>query len=111
MFPITNKPGIKVQCICCRQYFCHQHWNCRNQARNKVSDIQTHIFPGITPNSLNKNSFEQRVVKDYLGQKRWNMNQLRDDIFAKCEAAGDWEIDDDVGAKQPLKKDSPVCRN
>ena len=51
--------------------------------RNKVSSIETVPYAGVTPNSLNNNAFEQRVVKDYMNQKRMNNIQFKNDILAK----------------------------
>ena len=64
-FPISGKQGINVQWIRWRQYFCHQHWKCKNHMKNKVAILHMLPFAGITANSLNKNGYEQRVLKDY----------------------------------------------
>lgn len=79
--------------------------------RNKVSNLETIPFIGITANTLSKNTFEQNVVKDYVAKKKFNHNQFRDDILAKCEAAGDWEIEDGLGNNQTIRKNSSLCRN
>lgn len=111
MFPVSNKPGVSIQCVCWRSYFCHQHWKCRNHMRNKVTLLQDVPYMGITGNSFYKNAYEQKVVNDYVRNKRMSFNQFKNDMLAKCYAAGNWEIDDALGVKQTLNRDSAVCRN
>ena len=79
--------------------------------RNKVSNLGNIPFAGITANSLNKNSYEQKVVNDYIRGKRMSAIQFKNDILDKCDAAADWQIDDALGVKKTLSKDSAVCRN
>lgn len=79
--------------------------------RNKVSAIQNIPWAGVTANSLNKNAYEQRVLNDYVKTKRFNIVQFKNDLIDKCQAAGNWEIEDDLGNKQTITKDSSVCRN
>lgn len=79
--------------------------------RNKVSSVETIPFAGINANSLFKNSYEQRVMNDFIKAKRYTVIQLKQDMLDKCTAANDWEIDDALGVKQQIAKDSSVCRN
>mmetsp|Transcript_4901 Transcript_4901/g.4153 ORF Transcript_4901/g.4153 Transcript_4901/m.4153 type:complete len:190 (-) Transcript_4901:33-602(-) len=110
-FPLTNKPMIHVQCVCCKNYFCHQHWKCRNVARNKVSSLENVPFVGISQDCLNKNQYEQRVLKDYVNSQGMNNLQLKNDIFDKCTNDGNWEITDGLGNKRTLAKDTSICRD
>lgn len=111
VFPISGKPGINIQWIWWRQYFWHQHWNCKNHARNKVSILHMLPFAGITANSLFKNQYEQRVLKDYIKFKGFSVIQFRDNMLNKCDAAADWEINDALGGTQILAKNSSVWMN
>lgn len=111
MFPISNQPGVEVQCIACRSYYCNQHWKCNNVGRNKVNQLVNMPFVGVTANTFNKNTFEQKVLGDYMKKKGWNANQLKVDMLTRCENAGDWQIEDDLGIHQNLSKNSGTCKN
>jgi len=50
---------------------------------NKVSIIDTIPFAGVTQNSFSKNSYEQRVLKDFVQTKRMSAIQFKNDIVAK----------------------------
>ena len=108
-FPITNMPGINVQCIKCQKYFWHQQSKCKNFMKNKLGTLGMLPFAGITQNSLNKNSFEQKVIKDYISKKKFTIIQFKDDIVNKCDNAKDWDIEDKQGNNQILSKDSSIC--
>lgn len=77
--------------------------------KNKVSLLSLIPFAGITQNSINKNGYEQRVLKDYISKKKFSIYQFRDDMLNKCEADGDWEIEDTAGNTQTLHKNSAIC--
>ena len=68
-------------------------------------------YIGITGNSFFKNAYEQKVVNDYVKNKRMSFTQFRNDMLSKCFAAGDWELEDALGIKQTLNRVSAVCRN
>ncbi|CAI2365249.1 unnamed protein product [Moneuplotes crassus] len=109
-FPLTGKPGIQPQCICCKNYFCHQHWPCRRQTTNKVSSLETFPFVGIPQDALSKNSYEQTVLKDFVRGNRFTNIQFKNDIFTRMEADQNWDITDALGVKQTLRKNSSICR-
>ncbi|CAI2365368.1 unnamed protein product [Moneuplotes crassus] len=109
-FPLTGKAGVHTRCVCCLNYFCHQHWPCSKQAINKVSPLETFPFIGIPADALNKNQYEQRVLKDYVKKKKFTKIQFKSDIFSRLEADGNWDITNTEGSKHTLEKDSSLCR-
>lgn len=75
--------------------------------KNKLRGINMLPFAGITQNSLNKNSFEQKVLKEYVSSKKFSQMQFRDDVLNKLDA-GNWDIDDKLKNRQILKKTSSI---
>ena len=107
VFPISNKAGVNVQCIKWWKYFCHQQWKWKNFMKNKLGALNMWPFVGINQNSLNKNSFEQKILKDYIAKKKFSQMQFRDDILNKLETET-WKIRDTSNKEQALKKTSTI---
>eukprot|EP00047_Mylnosiga_fluctuans_P005824 m.242957 g.242957 ORF g.242957 m.242957 type:complete len:493 (+) comp14130_c0_seq1:37-1515(+) len=107
MLPIRPPGANPINCAHCHQVFCSMYWTCRPFSGCRGTCLQRQRDVVLAYRDLdrvvNNNSFESKVLKDFLEAKTITATAFYQDCIAKVQAG-------EFTCTIPVTPDLPLCR-